>query len=69
MLIKNLNKQPAAFVSERTAEVHCLICSHRVPAQVVIDRRRAAHVKPGEKCARCGSSLESGYVLTVKPAA
>jgi DNA-directed RNA polymerase subunit RPC12/RpoP len=62
-------EKPATMTSrERTGEVHCLICSHRVPAQVVVDRR-SARVKMGEKCVRCGSSLESGYVLALKPAA
>ena len=68
MLTKTLEKPAVVAQMERTAEVHCLICSHRVPAQVVMDRR-GARVKSGEKCARCGSSLEAGYVLTLRPAA
>jgi hypothetical protein len=68
MLVRTIEKPAAPPRVERTAEVHCLICSHRVPAQVVIERRNA-RVKTGEKCARCGSSLEAGYVLALKPAA
>ena len=68
MLLRTMEKPAVMPSRERTAEVHCLICSHRVPAQVVVDRR-GAHVKHGEKCGRCGSSLEAGYVLALKPAA
>ncbi len=68
MLTKTLERPVAAAPVERTAEVNCLICSHRVPAQVWVDKR-GARVKSGEKCARCGSSLEAGYVLTLRPAA
>ena len=69
MLVKTIEK-PAAQLprQERSGEVHCLICSHRVPAQVLVDKR-SARVKPGEKCVRCGSNLESGCVLALKNAA
>ena len=67
MLTKTLERPAVGALLERTAEVHCLICSHRVAAQVLMDRR-GARVKSGEKCARCGSSLEAGYVLSLKPA-
>jgi hypothetical protein len=67
MLVKTV-EQPAAIRQERAAEVHCLICSHRVTAQVLVDRR-GARVKSGETCSRCGSGLGAGYVLMLKPAA
>lgn len=68
MFIKNLKQPVSVATQERAADVHCLICSHRVAAQVLVDRR-GARVKAGEKCSRCGSSLESGCVLALKPAA
>ena len=68
MLVTTMEKPAVVARQERTGEVHCLICSHRVPAQVLIDRR-SARVKSGEKCVRCGSSLESGYVVALKQAA
>lgn len=72
MKTKTLNppaaNAPVMIRQERTADVHCLICTHRVQAQVLVDRR-GARVKAGEKCPRCGSSLEAGYVLSLKPAA
>ena len=68
MLTKTLERPIAPLRQERAGEVHCLICSHRVTAQVVVDRR-SARVKTGEKCVRCGSSLEAGCVLALKPAA
>jgi hypothetical protein len=68
MLTKTLTQPATPIAQERTAEVHCLICSHRVQAQVMVDRR-GARVKSGEKCVRCGSGLGAGYVLSLKPAA
>lgn len=69
MFVKNLKQAVSAPMQERMADVYCLICSHRVPARAVVDRLRGARVKAGEKCTRCGSSLESGCVLELKPTA
>ena len=68
MLVKTIQKPAAPQTKEHRGEAHCLICSHRVSAQVLVDRR-GARVKPGEKCSRCGSNLESGCVLALKQAA
>ena len=69
MFTKTQTQAATSIAQERTAEIHCLICSHRVSAQVMVDRRGAARVKSGEKCGRCGSSLGAGYVLGLEPAA
>ncbi|MBL8292206.1 MAG: hypothetical protein JNN08_10240 [Bryobacterales bacterium] len=53
---------------EMNGIVHCPLCTHRVPATVLVDRRSAI-VKPGQKCARCNSSLDAGYVLQLQRAA
>jgi len=50
------------------ASVHCPICTHAVAAEVVLGRLRAV-VKPGQKCPRCGSSLDAGVVLKLAEAA
>lgn len=47
---------------EMTADVHCYMCTHNVQALVLVDRRTAT-VKPGQKCSRCSSAIDSGYVL------
>lgn len=48
--------------------VHCPMCTHTVESQVVA-RGRSLMVKPGEKCPRCSSALDAGYVLRVQQAA
>ena len=45
-----------------TAAVYCPICTHTVEAEVVATRKRT-FVKPGQRCARCSSSLDAAYVL------
>ena len=46
----------------------CPICTHTVPAMVVLGGRKA-YVKPGSKCPRCRSSLEAGVVVRTESAA
>jgi hypothetical protein len=42
--------------------VYCLICTHTVEADVVPNGRKV-FVRSGQKCPRCSSSLDAGYVL------
>jgi hypothetical protein len=44
------------------------MCTHTVESQVIA-RGRSLMVKPGEKCPRCSSTLDAGYVLRVQQAA
>lgn len=48
--------------------VHCPICTHTVEARVILSGRHT-FVQPGQKCPRCASSLDAGYVLNHKQAA
>jgi hypothetical protein len=48
--------------------VHCAICTHTVQA-IVSYGPRGAKVTPGQRCLRCSSSLDAGYVLYVDRAA
>jgi hypothetical protein len=48
--------------------VHCPSCTHNVEADMIQVRRRF-YVKPGQKCPRCSSSLDAGYVLRYDRAA
>ncbi len=48
--------------------VHCPICTHTVEAQVVVTGRNV-FAKPGQKCARCSSTLDAAYVLQLERAA
>ena len=58
----------AAPPTEYSGSVHCPICTHTVHA-VVQAHGRSVRVKPGQKCARCASALDAGYVLRFDRAA
>ena len=50
------------------AHVYCPLCTRTVQAIVMLETnnvyRKAVHrVVPGQKCPRCNSSLDAGYVL------
>jgi uncharacterized protein (UPF0212 family) len=49
-------------VIESTGAVHCPICTRAVEARI-ITRKKRAEVKPGQKCPRCGASLDAACVL------
>jgi transposase-like protein len=51
-----------------TGAVHCPICTHSVGAEIVNQGRRM-FVKPGQKCARCSSTLDAAYILRFDRAA
>jgi len=47
---------------------HCPICTHTVPAEIDL-RGKYARVAAGQKCSRCGSSLEVAAVVQIPEAA
>ena len=47
---------------------HCPMCTHTVPAEIDL-RGKYARVAAGQKCARCGSSLEVAVVIQIPEAA
>jgi hypothetical protein len=49
-------------------EVHCPICTHTVQAELDL-RGKFAKVAPGQKCPRCGSSLDVAAVVQIPEAA
>ena len=48
--------------------VYCPLCTHTVQATVTYTAR-SAQVTPGQRCPRCSSSLDAGYVFSVHRAA
>ena len=48
--------------------VHCPICTHSVPANVEYTAKRVK-VIAGQKCQRCGSSLDAAALLYLQNAA
>ncbi len=47
---------------------HCPMCTHTVPAEIDL-KGRSARVADGQKCPRCGSSLEVAVVVHIPEAA
>ncbi len=48
--------------------VYCFTCTHNVEADLIPLGRRML-VRPGQKCARCSSSLDAAYVVVHSQAA
>jgi len=46
----------------------CPMCTHTVPAEVNV-KGRYARVAPGQKCQRCGASLDVAVVVQIPEAA
>lgn len=57
-----------ANAAPRIEPVYCPICTHTVPAEVIWRGKRMV-VKPGQKCARCHSQLDAGYIIRTDQAA
>ena len=53
---------------ESVGKVYCPICTHTVDATIVTTSKHV-YSKPGQKCARCKSALDAGYVLRMPKAA
>jgi len=49
-------------------EAHCPICTHTVEAEIDL-KGKYARVAAGQKCPRCGSSLDVAAVVQVPEAA
>jgi hypothetical protein len=48
----------------------CPICTHTVPAEVDLKGKlKFARVSPGQRCPRCGASLDVAVVIEVPQAA
>ena len=70
--MENTTKQPTGSqqitAARRIEPVYCPICTHTVPAEVIWRGKRMV-VKPGQKCARCHSQLDAGYIIRTDQAA
>lgn len=57
---------PIATMKNKPAQAHghvyCPLCTHTVEANIVFTPR-GVRVAAGQKCPRCSSSLDAGYVL------
>jgi transposase-like protein len=59
---------PAEKAHEVKTQVYCPLCTHTVEAMVTYSGKHAK-VTPGQKCARCGSSIDAGFVFRYDRAA
>jgi hypothetical protein len=50
------------------AQVYCPLCTHIVNAEVALTPKKPS-VLPGQKCSRCWSSLDAGFVMVIPNAA
>ena len=57
------------FMENHTmGQVHCPMCTHTVPADIDLKPKRAK-VAAGQRCPRCGASLDVAVVVQVQEAA
>jgi hypothetical protein len=49
-------------------QVHCPMCTHTVPAEIDL-KGKYARVAPGQRCSRCGASLDVAAVVQIPEAA
>jgi len=49
-------------------QVHCPMCTHTVPADIDV-KGKLARVAAGQRCPRCGASLDVAVVVQVPEAA
>jgi len=64
----NVLQKPKTSSTEIEAVVYCPLCTHTVPGKVSAVSGKL-RVTPGQKCPRCSSSLDAGYVFRVDRAA
>jgi DNA-directed RNA polymerase subunit RPC12/RpoP len=55
-------------VYEVQGQAHCPACTHNVDVKIT-HKGRQAKVTPGQRCPRCGSSIDAGFVLRYDQAA
>jgi hypothetical protein len=63
-----MEPKATSVAKEAKGSVYCPMCTHTVEA-IIIFSARNSRVASGQKCARCGSSLDAGYVMRVDRAA
>ncbi|MGP8247499.1 MAG: hypothetical protein ACLQVN_23680 [Bryobacteraceae bacterium] len=61
-------QKPIVMETKVTGRVHCPICTHTVPAEIALKGRHVRLVS-GQKCGRCGSSLDVAPIVQVPQAA
>ena len=60
--------EPKTKTIEAHGAVYCPLCTHTVHARITFGQK-SAMVTPGQRCSRCSSSLDAGYVIHIDRAA
>jgi hypothetical protein len=60
--------KPIVIETKVTGRVHCPICTHTVAAEIAL-KGRHVRVVSGQKCGRCGASLDVSLIVQVPQAA
>ena len=63
-----MERKTAMPGKEGKGAVYCPLCTHTVDATISYTTK-SARVVAGQKCPRCSSSLDAGYVLHINRAA
>ena len=61
-------QKPIAIETKVTGRLHCTICTHTVPGKIAL-KGKHIRVVSGQKCGRCGSSLDVSLIVQVPQAA
>ena len=59
---------PISQPVESNGKIYCPICTHTVDATIITTKKHVIS-KPGQKCPRCKSALDAGYVMRMPRAA
>ncbi len=55
-------EQKPGMIQSQKGRVYCPSCTHTVEAEVLAKGKRQ-FTRPGQKCARCASTLDAAYIL------
>jgi uncharacterized protein (UPF0212 family) len=58
----------AFSINHTMGQVHCPMCTHTVPADIDV-KGKPPRVAAGQRCPRCGASLDVAVVVQVPEAA
>ena len=62
------NNPAVAKPHQDLGHAYCPICTHTVQVNITFAGKHA-RVTPGQKCPRCNSSIDAGYVIRMDRAA
>jgi len=67
--MNTMTMKPAPAPRPVPGFVYCYLCTHTVPATVLLSTRARPTVQPGQKCERCAASIDSAAVVRLDRAA